>query len=52
MQESSRRDDTVLGNLTGYGLKQPGAIGLADKELAPIPPTLDALRERIERSHV
>jgi threonine synthase len=51
------RDDGVIGddelvvcNLTGHGLKQPAAIRLSDKELHPIPPTLAALREQIQRS--
>jgi threonine synthase len=40
-------NDLVVCNLTGHGLKQPEAIRLSEKELAPIVPTLGALRERI-----
>jgi threonine synthase len=45
-----RPDDSVVCNLTGHGLKQPAAIPWAEAELAPIAPTLDALRERISRA--
>jgi threonine synthase len=45
-------DDLVVCNLTGHGLKQPEAILFAEKEFAPIAPTLDALRERIERAEI
>ncbi len=41
--------DLVVCNLTGHGLKQPEAIRLSEKDLTPIPPTLDALREQISR---
>ena len=36
----------------GHGLKQPEAISLAEDELAPVVPTLDALRAnfQIERN--
>jgi threonine synthase len=44
-----RPDDLVVCNLTGHGLKQPEAIALSTKELTPIPPTLDALREQMSR---
>ena len=44
------KDDLVVCNLTGHGLKQPEAIRLSEEELAPIAPTLDALRERISRA--
>jgi threonine synthase len=44
------RDDLVVCNLTGHGLKQPEAIELSEQQLTPIPPTLDALRERIQMS--
>jgi len=40
-------DDLVVCNLTGHGLKQPEAIRITDKELRPIAPTLEALREHI-----
>jgi threonine synthase len=46
-----RRDDLVVCNLTGHGLKQPEAIRTSDDELRPIAPTLDALRERVHRAH-
>jgi threonine synthase len=42
-----RPDELVVCNLTGHGLKQPEAIRIADKELRPIPPTLEALRKRM-----
>ena len=43
------KDDVVVCNLTGHGLKQPEAIR-CEEELAPIAATLDALRERISRA--
>ncbi len=43
------KDDVVVCNLTGHGLKQPEAIRLLE-ELAPIAATLDALRERISKA--
>jgi threonine synthase len=43
-------DDLVVCNLTGHGLKQPEAIRLSEKEFAPIPPTLEALRDRVNRT--
>ena len=46
------RDEIVVCNLTGHGLKQPEAIRFAEKEFAPIAPTLDALREQIRRRRV
>lgn len=42
------RDDLVVCNITGHGLKQPDALRVADDDLRPIAPTLDALRERVE----
>ena len=42
-------DDTVVCNLTGHGLKQPEAIEISEKQLTPIVPTLDVLRERVGR---
>lgn len=39
----------VVCNLTGHGLKQPEAIAIAPPEIAPIAPTLTALRERLRR---
>jgi threonine synthase len=45
-----RPGDSVVCNVTGHGRKQPEAIPLAEDELAPIAPTLGALRERISRA--
>jgi threonine synthase len=42
------RDDTVVCNLTGHGLKQPEVIRFSEQELTPIAPTLGALREQIK----
>jgi len=42
------QNDTVVCNLTGHGLKQPEAIRFSEKELTPIAPTLQALREQIK----
>jgi threonine synthase len=42
-----RPDDLVVCNLTGHGLKQPDAVHLSEKELTPIAPTLEALRQRV-----
>jgi threonine synthase len=44
------RNEIVVCNLTGHGLKQPEAIRLSETEFAPIAPTLNALREKIGRS--
>jgi threonine synthase len=46
------RDDLVVCNLTGHGLKQPEAIHIAEDVLRPTPPTLDALRERVRRNEI
>ncbi len=43
-----RSGDVVVCNLTGHGLKQPEAVRCGEKELAPIAPTVAALRERME----
>jgi len=43
-------DDLVVCNITGHGLKQPEAIRITDKELQPIPPTLEALSEQLQRA--
>jgi threonine synthase len=43
-------DDMVVCNLTGHGLKQPDVIKVADEELRPIAPTLEALRKRVSMS--
>jgi threonine synthase len=45
-----RSEDVVVCNLTGHGLKQPEAIRLSPEDLQPIPPTLSALRERVQRA--
>ena len=45
-------DDLVVCNITGHGLKQPEAIRITDKELQPIPPTLEALSEQLQRAEV
>lgn len=42
------RSDVVVCNLTGHGLKQPEAISFSENEFAPITPTLEALRERLQ----
>ncbi len=44
------RDDLAVCNLTGHGLKQPEAVRLSAEELAPIAPTLVALREQLHRA--
>ena len=44
------RDDLVVCNLTGHGLKQPEAIRISKEDLRPIPPTLEALREELAKS--
>ena len=44
-----RSGDIVVCNLTGHGLKQPEAIRVSEKELTPITPTLESLREQIQR---
>jgi threonine synthase len=41
------KDDTVVCNLTGNGLKQPEAVRFSEKEFTRIAPTLEALRSRI-----
>jgi threonine synthase len=42
--------ELVVCNLTGHGLKQPEAVRGEDQKTHPIPPTLAALREQIQRS--
>ena len=44
------RDDIVVCNLTGHGLKQPDSIQVSETEFAPLAPTLNALRDKIGRS--
>ena len=41
------RDELVVCNITGHGLKQPEAIKIPADEFAAIAPTLNALRERL-----
>ena len=43
------QDEVVVCNLTGHGLKQPEAIRFSEREFTPIPPTLEALREKLLR---
>jgi len=52
MRESGTigRDDVVVCNLTGHGLKQPEAVPYAEQDFAPIAPTLAALKERVRRA--
>ena len=44
------RDDIVVCNLTGHGLKQPEAVYFSEKETTPIAPTLEALRDKIKET--
>lgn len=46
------KEDVVVCNLTGHGLKQPEAIRIAEKEIQPIAPTLDALREKLRNGGI
>ena len=46
------KDDVVVCNLTGHGLKQPEAIRIDEVELQPIAPTLDALREKLRKGDI
>lgn len=46
------KEDVVVCNLTGHGLKQPEAIRIAEKEIQPIAPTLDALRENLRNGGI
>ena len=41
------RDDLVVCNITGHGLKQPSAVPLSQDSLEPIPPNLEALRKHL-----
>jgi threonine synthase len=45
------KDDRVVCNLTGHGLKQPEAISLSENDFAPIAPTLEALGNHIARAN-
>jgi threonine synthase len=44
-----RKDDLVVCNITGHGLKQPSAIRVPDEALRPIPPKLESLRMQVQR---
>ncbi|HEY1372707.1 MAG TPA: threonine synthase [Candidatus Binatia bacterium] len=44
---SIQRNETVVCNITGHGLKQPSAVQVAAEALKPIAPTLAALAQRI-----
>jgi threonine synthase len=41
-------DEVVVCNLTGHGLKQPNAVHFEAEEFTPLPPTLAALREKLQ----
>ncbi len=41
------KDDMVVCNITGNGLKQPSVVLPSDDDLRPIAPEMDALRERL-----
>jgi threonine synthase len=43
-------EEMVVCNLTGHGLKQPEAIRLTEKELTPIAPTIETLREQLKHA--
>ena len=42
-----QRDDVVVCNITGHGLKQPSSVRFSEEELRPIDPTLTALRQHL-----
>jgi len=44
-----QKDETVVCNITGHGLKQPSAVQVVNAALKPIAPTLDALEQRIRK---
>jgi threonine synthase len=46
------RDELVVCNITGHGLKQPEAIAAAEKDFPALAPTLNALRERLREADV
>ncbi|HEX9445146.1 MAG TPA: threonine synthase [Candidatus Binatia bacterium] len=48
-QGAIQKEETVVCNVTGHGLKQPAAVAIDKEALEPILPTLDALRERVEK---
>jgi threonine synthase len=43
------RQDVVVCNVTGHGLKQPEAVRVSEDELRPISPNLIALQDRLRR---
>lgn len=45
-----KRDDLVVCNLTGHGLKQPEAVRIAEADLTPISPTITALRKQLNQA--
>ncbi|HUC99920.1 MAG TPA: pyridoxal-phosphate dependent enzyme, partial [Candidatus Polarisedimenticolaceae bacterium] len=46
------KDDVVVCNLTGHGLKQPESIRITESQLQPIAPTMDALREKLQKGEI
>jgi threonine synthase len=46
------KDDAVVCNLTGHGLKQPESVEVTEQQLTPIVPTLDALRRQIRSAEI
>jgi threonine synthase len=51
-QGTIAKNDLVICNVTGHGLKQPEALHIAEEELRPIVPSLDALRERLRTADI
>jgi threonine synthase len=45
-----RRDESVVCNITGHGLKQPEAGRFPGAALKPIAPTLEALKRRVDNA--
>jgi threonine synthase len=41
------KDEVVICNITGHGLKQPDALALPGEDLTAMEPTLEALRQRL-----
>jgi threonine synthase len=44
------RDEVVVCNITGHGLKQPDAVPVLEQDSSAIEPTLNALRDRLRNS--
>ncbi len=44
------QDEVVVCNLTGHGLKQAKAMRIPESSFVPIPPTLAALREQLQKA--